>query len=161
MADELAVEDFAGDIQQLKNHGVAYGVIDRCAFFAAIDEIAGAQAGELLRNGGLVGIEKSLEFIHALFAGAQVFQDRQSRGVCQSFEKLGLEDVNRLVHRLALVQYKFISIHNIQILSYLSIRMQLYTDSKLPILNISDISLTHNLCLHYSDSYEGQPQEES
>lgn len=125
MADELAVEDFAGDIHQLKDHGVAYGVIDRCAFFATIDEVAGAQAGKLLRNGGLVGIEKRLEFIHALFAGAQVFQDRQSRGVCQSFEELGLEDVNRLVHGLARVQCKFISIPNIQILSYSSIRIQM------------------------------------
>jgi hypothetical protein len=54
-----------------------------------------------------------------------VFQDRQARGVCQSFEKLGLEDMDGLIHGLALVLCNFRLHPNIQILSYLSIRVQL------------------------------------
>ena len=99
MVDKLTVENFPRDIHQLKDHGVADGIVDRRAFFARINQIAIAQACELLRDGGLIGLQQCLQFIHAALAVTQMIEDCQPCWMGECFEKVSFESVDRLIHK--------------------------------------------------------------
>lgn len=99
VADELTVENFPRDIHQLKDHRVAYGIVDRRAFFARINQIAIPQACELLRDGGLIGLQQRLQFIYAALTITQMIEDCQSCWMGECFEKVSFEGMDSLIHK--------------------------------------------------------------
>src|SRR5258708_15510816 len=97
-ANQLVIEYLAGDIQQLKDHLIADGVVDGGTLFARINDIPGPQAGKLLRNGGLIGANRHLQFIYAFRASSQLIEDGEAGGMRQYLEELGFEAMHRLIH---------------------------------------------------------------
>ena len=70
-ADQVIIENAAGDREQVDDERIAQGVTDADAFFPAADDVCRAQDGELLRHDRLVDAKHLLQFLHAFFALAQ------------------------------------------------------------------------------------------
>ena len=63
-ADEVVVEDTAGDVEQIPDGGVPHAVAHGRALLAGLHDVLGPQHRELLGHGGLVETEGLLQLVH-------------------------------------------------------------------------------------------------
>src|SRR5690242_1337079 len=92
-ADEMVVEDAAGDVEQVPDGSVADGVAHAGALLAGLDDVLGPQHRELLGHGGLVETEGLLELVHGPAAPDEDLEDPDADRVGESLEELRLEDL--------------------------------------------------------------------
>src|SRR2546425_4657701 len=90
-ADQLVVEDPPCHVEEVSHGGIPQRVPDRRALFAGRHDVLGAQHGELLGHGGLIGTQGLLKILDAAVPHDEGFQDANAERVGQGLEEFGLE----------------------------------------------------------------------
>lgn len=98
-ADQMIIEDAAGDVEQVGHEGVPERIPDRRTFLVPGDDALTAKHGELLRHDGLVERQSILQFLHSPPSLDEELYHADPRGVGQRSEELGLEALQFAGHR--------------------------------------------------------------
>src|SRR6266545_5649939 len=88
---EAMAEQLAGDAQQLGDQPAAQRVIGQGAVLAHADQVTRAERSEVLRDGGLIELERVLHLLHRPLLRGQKLEDADARGVAERAEQIGLE----------------------------------------------------------------------
>ena len=86
-ADEMIVEDPAGDVEQITDQRVAQRVSHRQSFLLRRHDVLVPQHGQLLRDDRLLQRQRVLELLHGAAAAHEDFQDPDPGGMSQVLER--------------------------------------------------------------------------
>lgn len=90
---ELVVEDGAGDVEQVAEERVAYGVSDRRSLPTLSDDALVAEDGELLRHDRLSDRQRVLQLLNGPPAAHEDLEEADSRGMRQRAEEARFEEL--------------------------------------------------------------------
>ena len=90
-AHQVIVEDLAGDIEEVADERIAYGVSHAHACFPADHNVVSPQDAQLLREARLTNAQRQLQFLDALVTSHKPFKNSDAHRVRQGFEKHRLE----------------------------------------------------------------------
>src|SRR5262245_54970567 len=103
---EAMAEEVARHAQQLGDQTAAQRVIRERAVLARGHEMAAAQRGEMLGDGGLIQLERVLQLLHRPLLRGQQLEDADARRMPEGPEEIGLERLQlRRRHYIKIFEY--------------------------------------------------------
>jgi hypothetical protein len=89
--NQMVIEYFLGDIEQVKQLRIPHRVIDVLTVFSSCENIAGPEDSQLLGEIALLDVQTRAKIIYAHFAFAEFVQDSDAQRVCKGLEEFGFE----------------------------------------------------------------------